>query len=162
MEEIWKPVPGYEGQYEVSNMGRVRSFRLNAAGKIRVLTKNKAGHLYVTLGRGVNKTVHWLVITAFIGSRPAGKECCHNDGNPANNCVSNLRWDTHKENARDIFRHSASKNQKLTVLDVLNIKHALAKNHKKGTLTQLARQYGVSISAISCIKRGQTYDYPLA
>lgn len=162
MQEVWKPVPGYEGLYEVSNQGRVRSFRRGANGKIRVPTQSVNGHLYVTLGRGVNKTVHSLVLATFVGPRPIGQECCHNDGNPSNNCLSNLRWDSHRENARDIFRHLASKNQKLTPEAVRHIKSVLAANQSKGVLTQLARQYGVTVGAVSCIKRGKTYDYPLA
>jgi len=162
MQEIWKPIPGHEGQYEVSNHGRVRSFRQSVNGKIRKPTPSVDGHLYITLGRGVNTTVHALVLLTFIGPRPTGKECCHNDGNPSNNCLSNLRWDTHKENARDIFRHSASKNQKLTPEAVHHIKSVLIADKSKGVLTRLARQYGVTIGAVSCIKRGKTYDYPLA
>ena len=159
--ENWKDIPGYEGRYQVSDQGRVRTFSCGANGKLRVLSRHRTGHLYVTLGRGVNTTVHTLVLTAFVGSRPAGLECCHNDGDPSNNCVANLRWDTHKENARDIFRHSASKSQKLTPDDVRGIKSVLAEDQTKGVLAKLALQYGVTIGAVSCIKRGRTYAYPL-
>src|SRR5262249_23950766 len=52
--------------------------------------------------------VHTLVLTAFRGPRPAGREACHNDGDRANNGLENLRWDTHKANAADARRHGAT------------------------------------------------------
>lgn len=110
----WRPVRGFEGYYEVSNTGDVRSLtRIDTYGRRRqgrplVPAANTSGHLYVKLTRGNRKTkryVHRLVIDAFVGPGPEGTECCHNDGDPANNHVGNLRWDTHKENVRDTIRH---------------------------------------------------------
>jgi hypothetical protein len=161
MKEIWKDVPNYEGSYQVSNFGNVQSFVKNKKGAIRALTQSKSGHLWVNLGRGTNFTVHSLVLTAFIGERPEGTECCHCDGNPANNTLANLRWDTHTENARDMYRHKKHRNQKLSPQAVKEIKILLAASKERGLLSKLAINYGVSISAISCIKRGVTYDYAL-
>jgi len=157
--ETWKPIPGYEGRYDASDAGNVRSFVKNSNGQILKQNASKSGHMYVRLGRKVNSTAHALVLTAFVSPPPEGCECCHNDGNKNNNKLSNLRWDTHKENARDMYRHMLHKNQKLTVSNVMTIKAELARNTKHGVLAQLAKQYGVTISAISCIKRGITYGY---
>ena len=76
--------------------------RMNALTKKPQL-KN-SGYLYVLFGRDMHYVAH-LVLTAFVGPRPPGKECCHNDGNKLNNAVENLRWDTRSENVRDIVRH---------------------------------------------------------
>lgn len=99
MEEIWKPVIGYEKLYEVSNFGNVRIIYGKNCGKLFKLQKQ---HYYtVCLTRkGIEKTVcvHRLVANAFIPN-PHNKPCIdHIDTNPFNNKVSNLRWVTHKEN----------------------------------------------------------------
>ena len=64
----------------------------------------KSGHLRVCI-RGRIYLVHRLVLEAFVGPRPVGTECCHNDGNPANNALHNLRWGTRKTNMGDRIRH---------------------------------------------------------
>lgn len=114
-QEKWLPVVGFEGLYEVSDMGRVRSLdRLRANGKLlmrgRVLKphpNSKSGYLNVVLSRGTKLTrlVHSLVLRAFVGPCPEGMECCHDDGNSGNCKLSNLRWDTHKNNNADKSRH---------------------------------------------------------
>ena len=158
MQEVWKAIPGYEGRYEVSDQGRVRSFVKNKLGVIRKQTRSVYGHMYVSLGRGVNVTVHSLVLRAFLSERPLGYECCHNDGNPANNFLGNLRWDTHRENIRDIFRQAANKSQKLTPTQVLHIKQSF---DQEGA-AKLAQQYGVTLKAITDVKKGRTYAYIVA
>lgn len=115
--EVWKPVPEYEGIYEVSDHGRVRSLdhvgryrdgtRLNR-GRVLKPDAKKYGHQYVNLSRDRRRAkayVHRLVLLAFIGPAPAGAEACHNDGNASNNRLDNLRWDTHSENNRDQVKH---------------------------------------------------------
>ena len=112
--EKWLPVVGYEGQYEVSDHGQVRSMdRINFRGRRtrgRTLKTGKkmSGHLLVALCRNNAKTtkyVHSIVLESFLGPRPDGMEACHNDGNPGNNNVSNLRWDTRSANTHDQVRH---------------------------------------------------------
>lgn len=113
MTENWLPVVGYEGLYEVSDRGRVRSLaRVCAAGrkrKGRILSQSSGryGHRRVVLYRDAVRTqwmAHVLVLTAFVGPRPEGMECCHGNGNPADNRVENLRWDTRSANQRDSVR----------------------------------------------------------
>ena len=97
MEEIWKDVVGYEGLYEVSNLGRVRR-----DGKILKPTKIKNGYLYVGLHKnGIQKTVrvHRLVASAFIPN-PQNLPCVnHKDEDKTNNAVDNLEWCTSQYNA---------------------------------------------------------------
>jgi hypothetical protein len=116
--EEWRPIPGYEGVYEVSDRGRVRSFDrtsyrasgpIHIRGKIlRAQTNKKTGHLRLHLRRdGVARLwgVHQLVLLGFVGPAPRGMEGCHNDGVPTNNRLENLRWDTRKANVADAIRH---------------------------------------------------------
>ncbi len=83
----------------------------------KVFSKNtKSGHLGVLLYNGVKLKkfwVHRLVLIAFVGDCPPGKECCHNDGDATNNRVENLRWDTRSANMKDRFTHHNQKNQVL-------------------------------------------------
>lgn len=123
--EVWKPVPGYEGFYEVSNMGRVRSLprvvedklgrRRPVPGCMLKLTPrqpgNQAGNIsYLAVGlcrNGTTKsvTVHRLVVLAFLGEPKPGQVVRHLDGDHRNNKLSNLVWGTPVENAQDAMRH---------------------------------------------------------
>lgn len=125
--EEWRPVVGYEGSYEVSDQGRVRSLdrivvryqygkRTEQPVRGRMLSPGETsfGHEYVNLGRGNKRYVHRLVLEAFVGPPAAGTECCHNDGNPKNNLVSNLRWGTRSANIQDAVRHGTHHQAKKT------------------------------------------------
>lgn len=103
MEEIWKDIKDYEGLYEVSNLGRVRSLNYNKTGEIRLLKvqKHSDGYLQVGLrkdGKQKLYTVHRLVCEAFIPN-PDGLPCVnHIDEDKTNNHVWNLEWCTVKYN----------------------------------------------------------------
>lgn len=103
--ENWKAIPGYEGQYEVSDQGNVRTFRRGANGRLLKPGRMPQGHLSVALGRRNSQCVHKLVLLAFVGPAPDRHECCHNNGNPADNRLENLRWGTRRENILDAVRH---------------------------------------------------------
>jgi hypothetical protein len=116
--ERWLPVVDFEGSYEVSDHGRVRSVdrvvrdRIGRVrtfpGQIRTLTPQPRGHLQVGLwldNKLHQKLVHHLVLGAFVGPCPPGKEGCHWDDNPANNYPDNLRWGTRSENMLDRDRN---------------------------------------------------------
>lgn len=101
--EIWKDVIEYEGLYQVSNLGRVKSLNYKHTGKERILKsiRNKDGYWKVALyknGKRKTLSVHRLVVTAFIEPIPKGLVVNHIDENPANNCVENLEICTHKKN----------------------------------------------------------------
>ena len=119
--ERWKPVKGYEGIYEVSNHGRVRSLDRVVTysdgrvrrhkGKILSAPLSRDGYPAVNLhtqGRLKKRTVHSLVAEAFVGPRPEGMEVCHNDGSKTNNHVDNLRYGTRSENMLDRVRHGTN------------------------------------------------------
>lgn len=122
--EKWAPVVGFEGRYEVSDHGQVRSlprriqqlsrggnmFERTFPGKIlKQVVHSDSGYPYVGLyrqtGPAVSRTVHTLVLDAFVGPCPSGQLARHLDGNPANNLLSNLLWGTHSENCYDTIRH---------------------------------------------------------
>ena len=113
-DEVWLPVVGYEGAYQVSNWGRVRSLPGFARGaRIRKATPAGKGHLRVELSlynQPRSIYVHRMVLEAFVGPCPDGMEGCHNDGDPTNNHLDNLRWDTRSENVRDAIRHGTYSN----------------------------------------------------
>lgn len=122
MKVKWLPVSGYEGLYEVSSSGLVRSLdrvvggrwgdrSRTLPGRVLRLRKEKKEHgrktviLYDGSGKTKTKRVHRLVLEAFVGPCPSGMEGCHNDGNPANNKLNNLRWDTRSANHMDRVKH---------------------------------------------------------
>lgn len=111
--EAWRPVVGYEGSYEVSNLGAVRSIErdvvrgdhlVHYTGKILSQGTHRQGYKLVSLqtaqGKRTHK-VHRLVALAFLGPQKEGMEVCHNNSDPADNQVSNLRWDTRSGNMQD-------------------------------------------------------------
>jgi hypothetical protein len=118
MTERWLPVVGWEGDYSVSDHGRVRSepvvvIRTNGrpytrTGRILQPTAHKSGHLRVTLKRVGQMEiieVHRLVLAAFVGPKPDGMESLHWDDVPSNNRLSNLRYGTRSENKLDLVRN---------------------------------------------------------
>lgn len=118
-QERWLPVVGYEGRYEVSDLGRVRSLsRVRSHGRKwrgRVLQPwaMPRGYLVVNLwfdNKQQPSLVHRLVLSAFIGPAPEGTEGRHGDGNPANNNLTNLSWGTHSENQLDQVAHGTHVN----------------------------------------------------
>jgi hypothetical protein len=142
--EIWLLIAGWEGKYEVSSYGRVRSVNrimVDSLGRRRPINgrllkprPNKDGHLQVTLSniQTSMRYVHHLVLETFVGPRPDGSQACHfPDKDPSNNCLSNLRWGTAKDNARDRTIHGSQvgengSNAKVTERDVRAIRSLYA------------------------------------
>lgn len=110
--EEWRPVVGYEGLYEVSSIGRVRSVDRvvpdgrHFRGAMRACPIQHGRRSVKLSRRGPKKFhVHVLVAEAFHGPRPLGCEVRHLDGDSLNNCADNLRWGTKSENTMDQIRH---------------------------------------------------------
>ena len=124
MKEIWKDINGYEGLYQVSNLGRVRSLNryVNSAiknnnkvirkGKILKFNSNWNNYLQVNLSKcGKEKmfAVHRLVALTFIPNPNNLSQVNHIDGNKFNNSVNNLEWCTAKENINHSWKLGLSK-----------------------------------------------------
>lgn len=118
MTERWRPVPGWDC-YEVSDQGRVRSLprrstRQSYPGQMLRLMPHPHGYRYVNLCQAPRRRyalVHVLVLEAFVGLRPDwARHTRHDDGDPTNNALANLRWGTPGQNARDRVRHGTHSN----------------------------------------------------
>lgn len=111
--EQWLPVVGYEGHYEVSDLGRVRRVERTGNRPAGYVLRPRVSGAYPTVTLSVNShqrvvKVHRLVAEAFLGPSPGvGYEVCHADDVKTNNAASNLRWDTHRNNLRDMVRNGA-------------------------------------------------------
>ena len=112
--EIWKDIKGYEGLYQVSNLGRVRR-----RSKLLHLNTNTHGYKHITLSKdNVQKTavVHRLVASAFIENPLGLPQINHKDGDKSNNSVSNLEWVTQKENNRHAINSNLRKTKKILLI----------------------------------------------
>ena len=156
MKERWLPVVGYEGLYEASNKGQVRSLpreqEIYRGGQYvrqgRVLRQKQTTHwpprLAVTLyAHGAQKMhqAHSLVLSAFVGAPPVGQETRHLDGNPANNVLTNLCYGSPVENRADQDRHGTA---------ARGSRHGMAKA-TEGCVARMfdLRQFGCGLQAIA-------------
>ena len=143
--------------YEVSDNGRVRN--IETGHEIRPMPHH-SGHLYWFPARRQRMYIHRAVLEAFVGLSPAGMECRHLDGNPANNELGNLAWGTVKENAEDKRLHERmpvgerSGTAKLTEPQVREIR-----GRRNEPSRALGREYGVSHTAILRAAKGITWGY---
>jgi len=143
MIEQWKPVPDWEGHYEVSNCGRVRTI---GTGHIKSLIPDHDGYLTVFLHDSDGShyyAVHRLVLTAFVGPCPPGHETHHIDGHKTNNHLLNLQWVTRVQNCRLIGGGPGT--IKLTEADVLAMRALY--DLGKCTTKELAEQFNMSYGA---------------
>jgi len=153
-KELWKPVLGLEGKYEVSDRGRVRS-----RYRVRRTHANGEGYLQATLPFSTGPRsvgVHRLVLEAFVGPCPEGKQAAHLDGNPGNNRVENLVWATPGENARHKIRHGTV--GKITLEQAREIRRRYSRPGRKlGRRVQLAKDYGITPGNITAILANRTW-----
>ena len=168
MIEEWKDIKGFEKEYQVSNLGRIRSLdrikqvvgknqysnyntKITYKGKIIRLRKTKFGYMQVCLRKNnkvLYKIVHRLVAQAFIPNPNNLPEVNHIDSNKENNCVNNLEWCTSRENKI----HSILYGNRKPIL--LKYEEEIYQKLIKGkTVRELAEEYNVSTMPIMNIKR---------
>lgn len=170
--EQWLPAVGFEGCYEVSDRGRVKSLpRRRARGGIMKPSVNTHGYLRISLsrdGKPTDRRVHQMVLEAFAGPRPAGLVACHGEGGQLDNrWPENVSWGTYAQNngtdrERDgtALRGEDNGNAKLSNAAVADIRRRYAAG-RDGTgprITQqrLADEYGVTQGNIGHIILGRS------
>lgn len=153
MKEVWKDIKGYEGLYQVSNLGRVKRV---TTGRILKGGKDTNGYMMVLLCNNnikSNKAIHRLVAQAFIPNPENKPQVNHIDENKTNNMVSNLEWMTAKEN-----NNHGTHNGRISKSNSIPI---IATNIKTGELEEFygsrecARQLGLHNQSISAVLKGR-------
>lgn len=118
------------------------------------------GHFKVILCKNkkrYNRYVHRLVLETFVGPCPPKMECRHLDGNPQNNNLENLRWDTRSKNQIDAVKHGTHRTVKLTEQDVRMVVYMW--RTKEFTQTEIAKLYDVTPSNIGCIVNKKSWKH---
>lgn len=152
--ENWRAIPGFEGSYEVSDLGRVRSIARviqrenNTPRRVPECVLKPgvllSGHQYVFLGQKARWAVHRLVLHVFIGPVPAGCEVLHLNHNPKDNRLVNLRYGTRSENLRMDYQ-SLRRRQATPVVAV----HPDGRREYFVTATEAGLRFGVTQPAMS-------------
>ena len=162
--EVWKPVVGYEGLYEVSDQGRIRSLHgkrwsgshwYEHPPTLMRTPLARSGYPVVKLtkdGAGKTITIHTVVLLAFVGPRPSGQECRHLNGDRQDARLKNLRWGTPLENTADRKAHGTMP---------CGINHHAAKltddivrqiRQSTDCHAEIAARYGISRSLVTNVK----------
>lgn len=180
MVEIWKDIENFEGMYQVSNLGRIKSLarvktlingnRLTINEKVLQGHIDTKGYIQVELrkdGKRNISCVHRLVASAFIENPESKEQVNHIDGNKTNNRVENLEWVTCEENIHHAWNNGLNKalkgqqhcNSKLTDEQVKFIKENYKPRDRKYGMNGLARMFGVSTSPIYMIVSGKGWKH---
>lgn len=159
--ENWKAIPGYEGRYEVSDLGRVKSLK----GTPKILRPGtRSGYRSVVLAVDrvkVNRTVPSLVLQAFVGPKPEGKIVLHGPAGRSVDALSNLRYGSHAENSADMIRDGNSLQGMRHHKAKLTDDQVIAIRADRRGCRRLAPIYGVSRSLITQIKAGKIWRHLL-
>lgn len=175
MDEVWQNIAGYEGLYQVSDLGRVRSLDrvvlrsgkpLRLRGRILQAGRVKAGYLLVVLcreGREVSRFVHDLVLETFRGPPSRRQQCRHLNGDPSDARLENLAWGTPVQNQADRVLHGTSNRgsrngqSKLSEADALEIRHLWGTGDL--SLQEIGNRFQVSKSAVWGIVHGKDWSH---
>lgn len=165
INEQWKPISGHDGYYEVSDCGRVRSFKHGACPIILKQGRNRRYPAVSLCRSGKNKSkpsVHRLVLEAFCGPCPEGCQGSHIDDDPNNNHISNLVWESAKKNiGRKISRgigigenHPSSKLHESDVLHAIDLYNGGGWSYRT-----IGDEIGVHACTIADIIKGRTWTH---
>lgn len=172
MEEIWKDIDGFEGAYQVSNKGRIKSLArcgtVKGADKIRSLSKTHDGYYKVRLifrGKDLTARVHVLVANAFLAKVDGKETVNHKDGNKENNNVENLEWCNRHEQLCHAYDNGLKKSlkgsnnpqSKLGPEQVKEIRKLYVRNSREFGTVALAKRFGVTNRVIGLIVNRKSY-----
>lgn len=175
LNEEWRDVVGYEGYYQVSDLGRVRSLDRRSRcrggstsfhkGVILSPALSKSGYFVCVLcvkGRMKTFLVHCLVASAFLGDKPHGFDVNHIDTDKQNNLVGNLEYITKSANTSHAYKHGLCLNgelhpkAKLKDIDIPEIRRMISSGED---VSSVARRFGVVSATISRIAKGKTWHH---
>ena len=175
MEEVWKAIEGYEGLYQISNLGRIKSLARLVKGrppgfkpiKERMMRcrPDKDGYLRVALCLNSNYKViglHQLLARHFVPNPNGNSLVCHKNGNNKDNRVENLYWGTIYDNAQDSLKHGTMAIGERSNLSTLNLKQVRVIKHIKNINPKvnqafIGRVFGVKSATISAIYKGRNW-----
>ncbi len=178
LTEEWKDICYYEGYYQISNLGRVKSlartiernngWKLPLKERILIPQKDRYGRLFVILIKIMDREqryIHHLVLESFVGRRPENNEACHGpDFNCTNNRLSNLRWDTKQGNAQDVATSGIQKgiNNPQAKVNDTKVKE-IREMYKTGLYSQdkIGILYGITQKTVYCIVNRKTWTHVL-
>lgn len=174
MTEIWKDIEGYNGRYQVSNLGRVRSvdyieeinnkwgsttLRKRKGKVLKPCFDGKGNYIHVCLN-GRSKNIHRLVAKAFIPNPNQYDEVNHKDEDKTNNKVSNLEWCTHKYNNNYGMKATCSKGSNNGMSKITNdVALEIKEKSKYMRTSDIAKEYSLSESHVSAIKYGRRWGW---
>jgi len=176
-KEIWKDVVDYEGIYEVSNFGNIRSvdrvitykngYKVSYEGKTKAQVKDKYGYNYVSLYKNQNNKqgmVHRLVAQAFIPNIENKPQINHIDGNKGNNNVVNLEWATAQDNmthasVNGLLEDVSGEKHYKSKLTEENVQEIRERSGNGETYQSLADEFGVVKSTIGFIVNRETWKH---
>lgn len=178
-KEIWKEVYGWEGLYKVSNLGRIKAlpcsfwqmcrwgFKVKRTRKEKIIKPSNAGHYMLVWlhgpNRRKNRSLHSIVLEAFVCPRPKGLTGCHNDGDYTNNRLDNLRWDTHKGNHQDRIRHGTNNYGENNGECVLTEKQVMEMRKMYATgayyISEIAKKFGVHDVHAGDVVKGRLWKH---
>ena len=164
--EEWRDIIDYEGRYQVSNFGRVKSFYFK---RQTILRANVFKKIYPSVslnknGKAKSHSIHVLVALAFIPNPENKPYVNHEDNDHKNNCIWNLNWATPKENnnhaiSLGVYKFgSESPKALLTPEQVLEIRRLYVKSSRQFGLPALAKQFNVAKTTIHRIVKGKGYS----
>lgn len=169
MEEEWRDVVGFEGLYEISSLGRVKSVWYNN-NRILKLNTQTGGYVQISLrknNKAYAKLVHVLVMESFVSLKPTGLEVNHKDGIKTNNMLANLEYVTPKQNMMHAFqclrigdrkaRGEKAGLAKLQDSDVIMIRQIYSQGGI--TFAELGREFGVHENTISKIVKRRGWGH---
>lgn len=165
MNEEWRMVAGYDGEYDISNLGQVRSWKRSEPHILRPALNGRGRYPRVCLrhkGKARSVLVHVMVLEAFAGPRPDGMQAAHLDGNSSNNVVSNLQWATIVENQGHKYIHGTmawgERSAKARLTDAL-VREMRAKRDAGASVKELSVEYDVSETTVYYVTTRRTWKH---